>query len=637
MKYFIVLLLSVLFAFAEELNIDELLGQIHAEHDLSKKTKQENVGHIVVFSRDDIERMRLRTLKDFIDYIPFVHYKINNYGFVDPYYKTATLTREAVFRVFIDDTEFYLPYGNNGLKVLANINLHFIDHAEVYFGVPSFTFGAQMSITAVKLYTKKPKRENASFVGIEASNKKSFGTNIFSARNFDDFSYLLNIAYADTKQPKTTYEDYQLSRDSDNANIFSKFDMQNHSVHFFTSKSSFDDFLGESQGFNVNEMESDNILFSGGYLYKNEDDLKINLSYTHSNSKYNQSTDAVLDVIPIKDEPFVFLPHSSKFHLQERVFDFGASRKYDYQDTRFLVGLKGRYKHAKVDNFYYENRPFRQKNILREDLISSLYTEISHSLSPSSLIMGSLKYDYITRRSLDDDQLFFAKLGYVYSNNNLYYKHYIFAGDLANQYYDFAFRAADAPKDNKKEDFYGTSAGLGYKTQNSHIALLARYMTLEKESIFLPFYNYLPYGDKVDKYRLSFLYSYSFSPLSKFDFNLAANRTKWKDNKEFSTPWFYGGYVRFLTSYKKLDISNALIFGFGDKKSKDFYSLNVALNYRHSRNLNFYIKANNIFDSGYKQNFNGFKIQNDRIEGIETLNNVKIFPREFFIGVEYLF
>lgn len=635
MKYFTALLLFAMLAtvscFGEELSIDEILGQLQTEQDLSKKTKQENVGHIMVFSRDDIERMRLKTLKDFIDYIPFVHYKINHYGFVDPYYETATLTREALFRVFIDDKEFYLPFRNNGLKMLANINLHFIDHAEVYFGVPSFTFGTEVSLTTIKLYTKDPKREDTNLIGFEASNKKSFGTNLFSAKAFDDFSYLLNISYADTKLPKTSYEKYQLSRDKDNANIFAKFDFQEHGFYLFTSKSEFDDFLGESLGFNVKDMRSENILLSGGYSYKNDDDLKINLDYTHSKTKLHQSTDAVLDIVSLKEPPYVFLPKTSHFHLQERVLDIGISKKYFFDETSFLVGAKGRYKHAKIDNFFYNHKPFHQRDLLREDLVTSLYAEISHSINSSNLLVASVKFDHIKRKKLANDNLFFAKLGYIYSGENLYFKHYFYAGDLANQYYDFAFKALEKASHDKKEDFYGTSSEIGYKTEKSQVAFLARYVTFEKENIFLPLYNYLPYSDKVERYCFSLLYGYNFSPLSKIDFNLATSKTTWDNSEEFDSKWLHSGYIRYLTSYNKFDFANIFVFG------EDFQSFNFVLNYKHNRNLNFYFKANNIFDSGYKQKFNGFKIQNARIEGADTLNDVKISSREFFLGVEYLF
>lgn len=636
MKYLVVLLLLLLPSFASEANIDELLEQFHTEQDLSHKTKQENVGHLIVFQRDDIDKMRLKTLKDFIDYIPFVRPRINHYGFIDPYYETASITREAMLRVFIDEKEFYLPFGNNGLKILSNINLYFIDHVEVYFGVPSFTFGTEMSLTTIRLYTKKPKREDTSFIGFEVSNKNSYDTNAFSAKSFDDFSYLLSISYSDIYQPKMRYEDYELKRDSNNANIFSKFDIQNHSLRFFVSKGRFDDFLGESQGFNVNGMNSDNILLNIGYTYQNENDYKVNLDYTHSKTKYNQSTDAVLDVISLKKPPYALLPHNSSFNLYEQVFDFGVSKKYFYEDTNFLVGLKGRYKQAKINNFYYDNKTYPQKQFTKEDLVTSLYTEVSHSLSPSSLIVGSLKYDYVTRKALEDDQLIFGKLGYIYDDTTLYYKHYLFAGNLANQSNDFAFKALETKGRNSKEDFYGTSAELGYKSNSSHIAFLARYDAFEKENIFLPFYNYLAISSKIDRYNLSLTYGYNFSSLSKLDFNIAASKTKWDTDEKYSSNWYYNGYVRYLTSYGKFDFSNALIYGFGEDE-KDFYSVNLAINYRHSRSLNFYFKANNIFDSGYEQTFHAFKIVNDSISREDTLENFKTNPREFFVGFEYIF
>ena len=63
MKYlFILAILYASTVCASE--IDALLEKYKSESELSKKTKNENAGHLIVFTRDDLERMQVETLKD---------------------------------------------------------------------------------------------------------------------------------------------------------------------------------------------------------------------------------------------------------------------------------------------------------------------------------------------------------------------------------------------------------------------------------------------------------------------------------------------------------------------------------------------------------------------------------------------
>jgi len=82
MKIFFLLFLifsNALFAY----DIDQMLDLYRKESDLSQKTKNEALGHLTIYTRDDLERMQAYTLSDLLNSLRLCRYDENMIGLPD--------------------------------------------------------------------------------------------------------------------------------------------------------------------------------------------------------------------------------------------------------------------------------------------------------------------------------------------------------------------------------------------------------------------------------------------------------------------------------------------------------------------------------------------------------------------------
>ena len=91
---------------ADDLDIDSLLKDIEKKTDLSEKTKLENSGISFIYTRDDINRMQAKNLKDILKSMYPFRYAENRLGLPDPLtYGTGLPFASSNIRIFIDNQE----------------------------------------------------------------------------------------------------------------------------------------------------------------------------------------------------------------------------------------------------------------------------------------------------------------------------------------------------------------------------------------------------------------------------------------------------------------------------------------------------------------------------------------------------
>ena len=62
------------------LELDALLGQLQQVEDLSKKTIRESAGYVITYTRQDLDRMRIKSLKEILERLPFFRYNEDQNG-----------------------------------------------------------------------------------------------------------------------------------------------------------------------------------------------------------------------------------------------------------------------------------------------------------------------------------------------------------------------------------------------------------------------------------------------------------------------------------------------------------------------------------------------------------------------------
>ena len=146
-------------------NISKLLSIYNSKSDLSYQTRKESLGHWIIITRQDLRRMQAYTLEDVLKSIPIFNYGPNesgNYsltlgGFAYDYYNQ--------FAIYIND--HIVNSGFNGdFDLYADYPLNDVDHIEIYLGPASVILGNVPKLVIIKIYTKKPSRENISSLRI---------------------------------------------------------------------------------------------------------------------------------------------------------------------------------------------------------------------------------------------------------------------------------------------------------------------------------------------------------------------------------------------------------------------------------------------------------------------------------------
>jgi iron complex outermembrane receptor protein len=121
-------------------SFSELLSEYKSKSDLSNNTKIENSGQVIVFTRKDIESMQARSLKDILKTLPLAYYNESRYGISDIMYKGMNLPFNSNnFRIYIDNQEITTASFGSGIAFMADIELDFVDHIEVYLVNPEKT------------------------------------------------------------------------------------------------------------------------------------------------------------------------------------------------------------------------------------------------------------------------------------------------------------------------------------------------------------------------------------------------------------------------------------------------------------------------------------------------------------------
>jgi len=630
---FLLMLYSVLSA--DNLSIDNLLGQYEKAADLSNQTKKESAGFLIVYTRKDLDRMQIKTLKEVIDKIPFIRYNEDNGGLTSALYSPYQPEPSNAIKVYINDRELVTPYNGNALKLFGQMSIGFIDHIEVYMGVPSQEFGIQSSWFTIKCYTKEPKREETSVLGGALGSygtKEIYG---FSAKSLKNFSYMTYINNRNFKREKVYYKDNSLSKNKNITNFYGLVKKDNFRFEMQASKGSMDNFMGQSLNIDPKSNYTDFDYFYSG-LYYNKKSIKAFINFSEDWTDHLDSSKTVLGFIPM---PFPFPPYiyqTSHIKMKEKVSDAALFKSFSHKKNKFTVGVQSRYKSFDFDIFDLGNVSLKDALQYNRELILSLMAENRYQFDNSNLLTFSLKYDkkYENKEVKNYTQLS-GRLGYIYHNKHWTSKSFIFVGasspTMQTLWQNRVFFKQTT--DPKKEKDFALATQLSYKNNNNLISLLLSH-THAKDKLYFDGKGYKNSSKKVyfDAFSLRDIYNFDIN--NKLIFNYWTDVTYYQGDDISNGSKYYGASIASSNTFGKFDFYNELLYKHWDSVKDDGWNLNSTVTYRYSRRVSFYIKGENILNKALRSDY----ISVNPLAGItNTLSNVNVMDRRFWLGVEYQF
>lgn len=627
MKSIIISTVFIINIFANEIDKTEifnLLDNIEKKTDLSEKTKLENGGVSFVFTRDDLERMQAKSLKDILKTTYPFGYNENSYGRPDP----LTFMNDAPFlssmmRVFIDNQEITTGLYGSGIAILGDIDIGFVDHIEIYTQNPTYEYSTEATFVLVKLYTKVAQKDEGGKIEL---NYSSYGANKVSgyhAQELDEWSYFTYISQTDLKREEYKSHDTTLSRNKTRSHIVSSWYNDNNRIILQAIKSEEDSFISRSKDATPLDAFSDIDFLHLGYDTK-IDNFSFLTTYGYMlNSSYFED-----------DIPSQIMESELLSHVLTTEF------KYDYKTAlnKLVVGGKYRYK-----KYNYKNRILNGITLEKPDndnqTIATAFLENQYNLDNNSILTTGLSFSQVRNNNSDqDDDLFMYRLGHTYTTENWVFKTIGSHVEMSLDPYlvDNNTYMTAGIKDIQSLD--SILEHITYERDQNRYELILTH--LKSKNYIVPV---LP-SMKLDNYDKDVItkgvlgrYTHNYNKFDKLFVTLGYIK---KENLPLIDEIdVYTAVIRNINTYKKFDIFNEVVFYRDSDYKKAFYDYSTGVKYHYSKDLTISFKGENLLNKAKETVYNRVDVTtlSNPIPSLEDPLSISPIDRRVTINLEYLF
>ena len=635
-KYLLFLIMFFYSQFIFAIGIDSLLNELARKDDLSSYTKKDTAGFIHIFTRVDLDRMKIRSFDELIDKIPFLRNKLDNYGLNDPYYQPYQTNNPSRIRLFINDRELLTPLFGSGLRLLGQMNISYIDHIEVYHGVPSYDIAIEPSVVVIKAYTKIGQRENITTMGTSIGSHGTYDAYAYKSENLKDYSYFAYVNYRNLKRDKVQNLGTELSRDKKTTHVYGQLSTETSNFEIQAVDGSLDGFAGTSWNMTPQNNDITFKYLSTSYSFTSLDkSLKTTLNYTYLTDEQYQSSTSPLGYLPSPVFPFYTLYDTSRVNMTEHLFDAKITKKYKVDNTSFLFGMSNRFKKFTFNKYELGGIDYSSIYTYDSEDILSLFTEINHQLNENNQIILSLNgQKYFENANLDDDVLYGARLGHIYKKDNFIQKSFLFYGKFHPTPFVLLFNdllSGGVGKIDSETAYVVSTQSLWTNNNMENSLLFAR--TVYEDGIYFDG-TYHNSKDTNIYDTISFESKYFINSEDKIDLNLW---TIIENNGKSSSNRYHNQYGASLDLYKKfyfVDTYNSISYVNSNEGIADGWNYNATATYQYSKQLSFFLKGKNLLNKALKSDYTSI----NPLTGHKTeLNNVSNIDRTIWFGLEYQF
>jgi len=619
-------------------NLEVLLNELAQKDDLSVHTKKESGGYLTIFTRQDLDRMKIHSFKELIEKIPFQRYNEDARGRSAPYYEPYQLNDPSRIRIFINDRELISPLFGGGLQIAGQMDMAYIDHIEVYMGIPSYDISIEPSVVVVKAYTKTGKRENTSIIGLSGGSYGASDAYTYKSQDLKDFSYFVYADHRNLKRKKFYNLGSKISRDKDIGNLYAQFTFPKSRVEFQAIKTKMDNFIGNSWNITPKNSNTNFEYLNFGYNYHSIDEsLKAFINYSYLKDKYQDGSSlAPIGLSRIPVYPFYALYYSSSIDVSEHLLDAQLTKKYKLDNASFLIGFRNRYKKFIFNRYTRNGVDFHLgTNYSSEDIVS-IFGEYDYLInSKNRFILSANMERYIENSRVDGEDIPSFRVGHIYHNDNFTQKSFIFYGKFRPTTDELLQNDIISQGLNhiKSEGTVAISTQSSWQYKNSlNTFLIAR--TYLNDFIYFDGTDFRNNSDKYIFDTASFKTIYSFSDLDKIEFNAWISSNDFGKSSSDRYDHKIGGYLALFKNFGKLDTYNSISYMYGYDGKKPGWNYNATITYPYSKKLTFYLKGENLLNKAITTDYYRY---NPITTQKTTLNNISPFDRTVWFGLEYQF
>lgn len=578
--------------------LSELLRKYEEASALVNRTRKESLGHVVVFTREDLERMQARRLSDVLKSLRFFTVANNRFGVLSLFHYGEYIPMPREIRLYINDHEVSSLHTGSPFLVWENFPLDVVEHIEVYYGMGAIELGNEPAFLIVKVYTKEPRRENARTLRSSINSRGGYEGVFYSAYEVSsDFSYIFLLTDGLDNRKDYRLSGEKLSRDAlyryAYLGLYSK--KVNLEIGYgFVRRNPF-------MGFAVDGVaEEGRTRAEDLYVVltaRPTAGMKVVLSFDNHRRKHYERSESGL-YIPVFADPD---PLKNPKDFYENAFfnkvDLYVSKEFRSKRNKLLTALSYKLYNSDIDARRYTRINGEEVNVgetvpFNRQEIYSLIFEDQLSVSEGNLLVGGIKVDkYFRNGGFKDFEEFIGRVGLISVPRDwLTLKGFISRSYIPPYFYDTDVSGRDLDtvklpvsvtlEASVSLDALSLSIGGGYTEAKDLIVPDSRGLLMNAGGT----YRFRPLFVSID---------YRFSESGK----LTAGYSTFLDPESRNLPTS-GGFLRYTTSLRRFDAFAELVyrsgFNFRGRHVREGYDLSAGMAYRITENLSVRLKGENL-------------------------------------------
>ena len=619
----ILLILITLFSFSYADGLDTLLNEYQKESELSKKTKDESAGNLIVYTRDDLERMQVETLKDILKSLRFFPYAENRTAHPDILSQDPLSYASKNVRIYLNETELLTSITGSGFFLFGDMEMDFIDHVEIYQGFPSFDFGVEPATVVIRLYSKTAEHDEGGRVKVTIDNKGSNKQNVYYSGATDDISYFIYANHTDKQQDTYEHQNEILGRDKETNRFYGALSTQNHSVEFHAMQQKGDALLGSTIGLTPKNSNIDmsflNLSTNSKFL---DDSLILNLSYNYAETDFEYNYNPIYGM------------SSLAYTMLEETFTSSLKKEWELDSNTITVGLQYRYKDFDSTDVKIDNNPVQTRENYNETIYSAFIEDLIALDDKNLITLSVMQQLYKRSNNYKDEDALQLRLGYIYSDKEWVSKTFLSSQELIPGPY--LVLATD--RELKPETYKSIIQEVSYQTDETISKAILVYSVSENMPMMAPKSDIDPRLEpksatqEVTTLNAALEFTLHFNKKDKLELQANYMSVDFPDYGEEIVHYNY--LIRVLNTISKFDIYNELVINDNFTDIKTGYNYSLGVKYEVNRDFHINFKGDNIFDSALEWNYRTPDLLNNN--PTDTLV-IPVIEQRFMLGMEYLY
>ncbi len=589
--------------FSSETDLDKLLSQYREANELYFKTKKEELGHVIVFSRSDLDKMQAYTLNDVLKTLRMFTLKTTNFGMSSLVKTPYSEQSMSSVKIFINSYELTSVTSGTSMAQFGKMGLNHIDHIEVYQASDAIAFSGEPGNMIIKLYTKDSSRERAFVSQLSLDSDGGSRAQIIEADTFNGYSCLANIDINKNKYEKYKNNESTLSRDGYRGQFyFNLSKKENFMLELGSTSEKYDLFsgIGSSIEDGAIDVKYHYIQFTK-YL---DASLKFIFSSTYETLEVENSDKAgisLFDGTLANDLAIKTGSYTNSAILEKR---------HKYKNNNLLFGAQVKLKRFFLDEL--KSNSVEKPIVLgpkKLDIYMAYFEDI-YTINKDHKITLGLKLDHYDNHFRSSTQNIF-RLSYVGKlNENFSLKSFVQKGYLYPIFAQTTFSPIYNPNPYLKNSKTAIAkVELEYKKENITITAGTGGSKSENGIIYDSSKNMYVNNSENSDYQHFFINTnYKFDADNKI---IVEYFKAYKENFNFSSD--EGALLQIYNRVNKFDIYNELVYrssytGTDSVHIDAGYDYTAGIIYHYSKKLDLKIKGENIFDKAIQSSIYGIKV-----------------------------